>query len=341
MDAHITLSQHQIVCLLANAFLCTFPRRGTFRAEGPYRDYPTINFNGMFQGPGLARQFGKLRTIFHYFERLSVQIPNGNVSFHRRVLDEEDFPKWIESPKLLKRFDIKVHGSIEDAGESLLQVIFSNKFLGGGVLDRGCVQEEIRFLINPELIVSRLFTPELNNNECLFVVGAERFSNYSGYSDSFRFIGDYKDETPRDEFNRKKTHLVCLDAIDLKEPSSQYHPDSIERELNKAFCGFHNTNFLSGAPVASGNWGCGAFGGDFQLKSILQAMAATENGRDLVYFTFGNEGIISKQLDETFTKLTQSKVTVGTLWQALMEYYSNTSDENLIDFFDFLIATLA
>ena len=38
------------------------------------------------------------------------------------------------------------------------QVDFANKFVGGGVLGDGCVQEEIRFLINPELIVTRLFT---------------------------------------------------------------------------------------------------------------------------------------------------------------------------------------
>ena len=46
------------------------------------------------------------------------------------------------------------------------------------MLSGGCVQEEIRFLICPELIVSRLFTEELDNNECLVVTGSERFSNY-------------------------------------------------------------------------------------------------------------------------------------------------------------------
>lgn len=49
----------------------------------------------------------------------------------------------------------------------MLQVDFANRFIGGGVLSKGCVQEEIRFLINPELIVSRLFTEAFRNNECL------------------------------------------------------------------------------------------------------------------------------------------------------------------------------
>lgn len=51
------------------------------------------------------------------------------------------------------------------------QVDFANKFVGGGVTSSGLVQEEIRFLINPELIVSRLFTEVLDENDCLIVTG--------------------------------------------------------------------------------------------------------------------------------------------------------------------------
>ena len=52
-----------------------------------------------------------------------------------------------------------------------LQVDFANQFVGGGVTSSGLVQEEIRFLINPELIVSRLFTEALDYNECLIITG--------------------------------------------------------------------------------------------------------------------------------------------------------------------------
>ncbi len=52
-----------------------------------------------------------------------------------------------------------------------LQVDFANQFVGGGVTSSGLVQEEIRFLINPELIVSRLFTEALDHNECLIITG--------------------------------------------------------------------------------------------------------------------------------------------------------------------------
>lgn len=52
-----------------------------------------------------------------------------------------------------------------------LQVDFANKYLGGGVLTHGCVQEEIRFLICPEMIISRLFTEGLEKNESLIMKG--------------------------------------------------------------------------------------------------------------------------------------------------------------------------
>lgn len=54
---------------------------------------------------------------------------------------------------------------------SFPQVDFANRFVGGGVTGHGLVQEEIRFIINPELIVSRLFTEALEHNECLIITG--------------------------------------------------------------------------------------------------------------------------------------------------------------------------
>ena len=65
-----------------------------------------------------------------------------------------------------------------------LQVDFANKYIGGGVLGEGCVQEEIRFVICPELIVSLLFTEVLDRNEAVVITG-ESVPNVSSlfYSD--------------------------------------------------------------------------------------------------------------------------------------------------------------
>ncbi|XP_026438107.1 uncharacterized protein LOC113336679 isoform X1 [Papaver somniferum] len=42
------------------------------------------------------------------------------------------------------------------------------------------VPEEIRFMINSELIVSMLFLPCMDDNEAIEIVGVERFSIYTG-----------------------------------------------------------------------------------------------------------------------------------------------------------------
>lgn len=51
------------------------------------------------------------------------------------------------------------------------QVDFANCRLGGGALRTGCVQEEIQFFLHPELIVSRLFTEKLNDDEVMIIKG--------------------------------------------------------------------------------------------------------------------------------------------------------------------------
>lgn len=42
------------------------------------------------------------------------------------------------------------------------------------------MQEEILFVIKPELIAAMLFLPSMSENEAIEMVGAERFSNYKG-----------------------------------------------------------------------------------------------------------------------------------------------------------------
>lgn len=95
----------------------------------------------------------------------------------------------------------------------MLQVDFANKFIGGGVLGHGCVQEEIRFVINPELLVSKLFTECLKPQEALIMVGAEQFNLSAGYASSFEWTGSFEDSTPLDESRRRKCSIVGIDAL--------------------------------------------------------------------------------------------------------------------------------
>lgn len=143
----------------------------------------------------------------------------------------------------------------------MLQLDFANRWIGGGVLGRGLVQEEILFLIKPECIAARLFTPVLQGDQALFIIGAEQYSAYEGYRDSFRCTGSYHDTMPRDALGRRQTEILAIDALDFSSnPSAQYSPRKILRELNKALAGFtHPGSTVSTLPldseIATGNWG--------------------------------------------------------------------------------------
>lgn len=167
--------------------------------------------------------------------------PIGNVSYTRRVLVKA--PIWKASSKTLNKVDLRLAGTIEDDGVGMSQVDFANKKIGGGVLGwvitklsifesqmereinfsppyflQGAVQEEIRFLICPELIVSRLFVEFLASNEAVLIDGVERFSDYEGYADTFAWKGDHVDNTPQDHFLRKETRVVAIDALHFQKP---------------------------------------------------------------------------------------------------------------------------
>ncbi|XP_073691101.1 LOW QUALITY PROTEIN: poly(ADP-ribose) glycohydrolase [Garra rufa] len=324
MNQSLTMSQEQIACLLANAFFCTFPRRNSRKSE--YANYPEINFYRLFEGSS-SRKIEKLKTLLCYFRRVTESMPTGLVTFTRQSLSS--FPKWESSKTQLTRLHITCKGTIEDEGYGMLQVDFANRMVGGGVTGMGLVQEEIRFIINPELIVSRLFTEALDHNECLIITGTEQYSKYSGYAESFKWKANHKDEIPRDEWQRRCTEIVAVDALKYRNYMEQFQPEKMTRELNKAYCGFvrHTVNPENLSAVATGNWGCGAFGGDTRLKALLQLMAASEAGRDVAYFTFGDEELM-RDVHDMYKFLKDKCVTVGALYVHLKQY-SNVVSKHL------------
>lgn len=344
----VSLSQLQIGSLLANAFFCTFPRRNSTKRGSEYAAYPDINFNRLFQCGGTSDSnsvLEKLKCILNYFRRICKSCPQGTVTFSRRYMSPGSFPNWGKSTKQLPKLHITSSGFIENEGSGMLQVDFANKFIGGGVLGWGCVQEEIRFVVCPELIVSRLFTECLDNTEALIIAGCERFSAYTGYGHTFEWAGDYRDETPFDPAGRRHCSIVAMDALCFGNPSTQYNMQNLVREVNKAYVGFCEPEGHEGSalpPVATGNWGCGAFRGDAQLKALLQLIAAGEAGRALVYFTFGDQTLCDR-IYGMYKYLTDNSVNVGHLWNLLNQYSRkilNTSSGNVPDLYEFLYSSV-
>ena len=130
------------------------------------------------------------------------------------------------------------------------------------------MQEEILFITAPEHIVAMLLAEELEDDECLIMTGCEKFSSYSGYSKSFKFKGNYIDESSRDILGRKHIQWIAMDAKSYhRNPDSQFEAENIIRDLNKSYCAFSASKTNESA-IATGNWGCGIFQGNVHLKVL-------------------------------------------------------------------------
>lgn len=182
-------------------------------------------------------------------------------------------------------------------------------------------------MINPECLVSMLICEEMDNLEAILIEGAEQFSTYSGYGGGFTYTGSHEDTNPVDAANRRCVSIVAIDAIPVMFSGGFEHQKlDIVRELNKAYAGFSfrissdededPAKPVKLAPVATGNWGCGAFGGDKELKTLVQWMAASKAGRSIKYFTFSDTKLSDKQ-QKIVECLLKCRLTVGQLYTIL------------------------
>ncbi|OWZ06636.1 Poly(ADP-ribose) glycohydrolase [Phytophthora megakarya] len=204
---------------------------------------------------------------------------------------------------------------IEDLDKHL-QIDFANKFAGGGVLNSGCVQEEIRFMLSPELLVSCLLFAKLEPHEAFVIHGTERYSAYQGYGGSFVYGGNFDDTTELvalpDGCQRRECVIVGIDATDYSSArmERQYTRGHVWRDLVKAFAGFAYPTARDDKrcwPVATGNWGCGVFQGDRELKFLIQWLAASLSHRELVYVLFERDLDLQTKVDPFLTLATSQK----------------------------------
>ena len=171
-----------------------------------------------------------------------------------------------------------------------------------------------------------LFCEAMQKDEAILITGAERFSSHRGYGGSFAHCGPFVDPSPVDPRGRCAVSIVAIDAIPAawlpQGAHYQFKDEAVLRELGKAFCGFSFDVIGDGvdgkASVATGNWGCGAFGGNKELKTLVQWMAASQAERDIIYYTF-RDHTLGEQQEEVVEKCQEAKVTVGQLFNILTE----------------------
>jgi hypothetical protein len=159
--------------------------------------------------------------------------------------------------------------------------------------------------------------------------------------------------------------LCCRYGI---SSDAQYKERYMLREINKAYAGFKSFGRQQQQPaaeqhehcydrndsrevtksliqsarptypqsIATGNWGCGAFGGDAQLKCLLQWLVASYVGcEELHYCTFAQEDLDTL---ETLAAKLQRSCSVADLAEILRQY--SKRKEHAQSVFDFVAANL-
>ncbi|KAI0212170.1 hypothetical protein LSAT2_002945 [Lamellibrachia satsuma] len=124
----------------------------------------------------------------------------------------------------------------------------------------------------------------------------------------------------RDSWGRRCTQVVAIDALTVKYHLNQFEDKPVSRELNKAYVGFYDPyNQHIRTAIATGNWGCGAFGGDLRLKALIQLMAAAAAGRDVCYFTYKDD-TLTQDIYDIHQLITDRGLTVGDAWCLIHDY---------------------
>eukprot|EP01100_Stratorugosa_tubuloviscum_P011549 TRINITY_DN516_c1_g4_i4.p1 TRINITY_DN516_c1_g4~~TRINITY_DN516_c1_g4_i4.p1 ORF type:complete len:304 (+),score=64.38 TRINITY_DN516_c1_g4_i4:100-1011(+) len=184
----IQLTKAQVVCILSNMFLCT-----TEKLE----EMNDCSFLKIFSKDSvyLLTLLAKMKTFLNYFERM-IDLKGkfeGFININRICICE--FPIWKESESKLCRMEIR-EGLIEESTDCA-QVDFANQFIGGGALEFGNVQEEMRFAKSPELLVTMLLCHPMHFNEAIIITGTQLYSSSIGYGGRWRFAGNFQDPTTK------------------------------------------------------------------------------------------------------------------------------------------------
>jgi len=266
-------------------------------------DYATMLANDQF-----------ILCIVNYFEHVWKKINADNawahkiITIERRVLGKTiTAPNWIMSSKKLNKLTINADKKgIEDFRDSA-EVNFADPKPGGTLPSSNAdvVQEEILFLIYPELFITQLVVPNMETNESIVVSGVSRMNNYTGYKRTFKYTGDFiKDDN--------NITIIFIDASKGHDNlTAEQLNNKMNRDLNKAFLGFSGTN----KSIATGHWGCGAFGGNHQFMSIIQLLAAAEAEKSIIYALYGDQ---IDGFQGFYDKLIAMRATVGEIYSGLL-----------------------
>lgn len=177
------------------------------------------------------------------------------------------------------------------------------------------------FICHPELLATMLICPKMENNEAIGLLGFRKYFKTEGYRDTMQFAGLDKCKYNRLPDGTLEEYIVAIDATYRK--NLQFTEEYLLREIVKARAGFNC--FEQVKTIVSGNWGCGAFGGNLHAKLIIQWIVTTLLSKKLLYCPFNRK----EALEPVY--LAAKNLTVGQAFEILHSYEKCLKEDKKLD----------
>lgn len=277
VNGYIALRREEIRCLLALIFWNAFPASSISSNTHKLTKNCLLKVFGQPKPGRGEAQITKIHCFLQYFQQNISQISSDYLIL-RRIAYSVDLPG--DNLPMSRAVVVSGPSPHVESYQNCIQIDFADKSFGGGVLGSGSAQEECMLLAYVEPIVGLLFLEELQDNEVVAISGVRQYNQYQGFSDSLRWVNGIVEAVDG-------RVLIAIDAEDYrKREHQQYHFKSVTREVKKAMLGFAASPAPPDYEVVTGNWGCGVFKGDIQLKFLIQWVAAAFARRNMRYLTW-------------------------------------------------------
>jgi poly(ADP-ribose) glycohydrolase len=308
----LSFTREQILCLLCHMFLCS--------VEKTVKNMYWVNFE-KWHVDGRVCANAYIQSLIEYFvqslemlgSERGKEFMSQTVSFERRLLNVESLENSLADETFqLSSVRVLSEGSIGE-GSSGVEVDFANCDIGYGVTG---TQEEILFGGSPEMCIAMLFVDTMAADEAVVIKGARRVAQFEGYGLNLSFKQPVSIES-RDWSQRI---VIAIDSLDFSDCQSsldsfkeQLKVDNLVREVSKAYAGF---SAVCDQMIDTGNWGCGAFCGNRQLKALIQIVAASATSNRLNFYCFRDKNF-GIQLQDLIDTLKRSNTSLKKLWSLI------------------------
>lgn len=350
-EVTVTLTVDQVACLMCHAFLSSLSRIPLPTCQNPHLMRETLPHYGslswhLVYASATQTATERVKGLLLYLTQILCQQQQHQeriISF-RRVRSPQNFSLeralQVHGNKPLADVTFS-HLGIECHVDSCRRgglVDFANEDLHVGAVWPSATQEEIMFTVFPECFVGLLFCETMLPTEAIQIKGVRKFVDCHGFQHTFRVDGKVTKQSATTR--QHGTTILAMDAAVADNLQEQCAGPVRDRDILKAFVAFNGlggdeSSSSSFPMVATGSWGCGAFGGNPYAKFIHQVIAASLAGVSLTYCLVG-QGPESTRLKEDFTSLhqlwRQQKVTVADLYHGIGRFDGSNNDESLRNF---------